>query len=291
MNICVCIKQIHQVYAQSGRDPEYHFLNPEDIICRINPYDEAALALALQIKTLDASVQVSILTMGPLLAEEALRNAFALGADKLYRIQINEDRKTEPEQDSWRKSELLARAAKMIHADLVLCGKVSMDNQNGLVGAFMARHLGWPFVSSILDLEMAFKEGRATVRRNAGKGTREVVQCAWPAVFSVDITGRMPDIATLERRKQARCQVIETIALDDAMPAKLVSERVFPPRPRVKVLAAPDNRMDAYNRIRQLLSGSTTAKKGKMVSGTAADQVDEMIGFLNKHGFLSSENK
>jgi len=50
MRIIVCVKQIRQTYARTGMDPEQYFLKPEDSVYRINPYDEAALELALQHK-------------------------------------------------------------------------------------------------------------------------------------------------------------------------------------------------------------------------------------------------
>ena len=50
MKIIVCIKQICQTYAQTGEDVEKHYLSAEDQILRINPYDEAALEIALKLK-------------------------------------------------------------------------------------------------------------------------------------------------------------------------------------------------------------------------------------------------
>ena len=117
MRIIVCVKQICLTYARTGTDPNRYFLAPEDKICRVNPYDEVALELALHIKEAQASGQVIILTLGPIVAEAELRRCLAMGVDDLYQIDI------EGRMDPWCKSRLLARAVKEMGADLILCGK------------------------------------------------------------------------------------------------------------------------------------------------------------------------
>ena len=140
MRIIVCIKQIRFTYARTGMDPEQYFLTDEDHIYRINPYDEAALELALQVKERQNDVEILLLTIGPITAETELRRCLALGADDIYRIE------TEDELDPWSKSALLTCAINDLGADLILCGKESMDRQNGQVGAFMAHRLDMPFL-------------------------------------------------------------------------------------------------------------------------------------------------
>ena len=120
-------------------DPEQHFIGPEDSIFRVNPYDEAALELALKIKDQKGDVEIILLTLGPIIAETELRCCLALGADELFQIE------TEEELDPWSKSKFLARASKDMNPDLILCGKESLDKQDGQVGAFMAHHLDIPF--------------------------------------------------------------------------------------------------------------------------------------------------
>ena len=88
MNIVVCIKQIEQVYAQSGMDPERHFLTPMDHVVRVNPYDEAALEAALRIKDRVPETKILLLTLGPMIAEKELRRCLALGAVVLYHIDL-----------------------------------------------------------------------------------------------------------------------------------------------------------------------------------------------------------
>ncbi|MFH1487991.1 MAG: electron transfer flavoprotein beta subunit/FixA family protein [Pseudomonadota bacterium] len=180
MRIVVCVKQIRHVYARTGMDPKRNFLAPEDQITRVNPYDEAAVALALRAREARGGGEVILLTLGALIAEKELRRCLAMGADHLYRIDAD------GWMDPWQKSGLLAGAIKALGAHLVLCGRESLDRQNGQVGAFLAHHLGMPFLSPITDLKVT-RQGAAEVLRNAGRGVRERIECPLPAVFSVDM--------------------------------------------------------------------------------------------------------
>ena len=286
MRIIVCIKQICHTYARTGMDPEKNFLAPEDKICRVNPYDEAAMELALRIKELQGVGEIIILTLGPMIADAEIRRCLALGADHLYQIDRDGFR------DPWHKSGLLARAARDLEADLVLCGKESLDNQNGQVGAFMAHHLGMPFVSAITDLTIAEDKRSAKARRRAGRGVREVIEAPLPAVFSVDLGSHEPSLPTYPDKKRARSFPIRKICYREEMaPPKIVFTRSFPARPRPKKISAPDYRLEAYDRIQQLLSGSRVEKKGVMLRGNPEQQVEEIISFLRGHGFFLNQKK
>ena len=88
MRIAVCVKQISHAYARTGIDPERDFLAPEDEVFRVNPYDELAVAVALRTKRLVGEGEISVLTLGPIIAEKELRRCMAMGVDHLYQIDI-----------------------------------------------------------------------------------------------------------------------------------------------------------------------------------------------------------
>ena len=282
MRIIVCIKQIRHTYARTGMDPEHYFLTPEDSIYRVNPYDEAALELALKAKARQSDVEVILLTLGPLIAEAELRRCLALGADDLYRIE------TDKELDPWSKSGLLARAVRDMDADLILCGKESLDKQNGQVGAFMAHHLGLPFLSAIVDLTIE-DEKRATVRRTADRGVREVIECRLPAVFSVEMGSHEPSLPTYQAMKRASSAEVKPLSYtDEDFTKKTVTTRIFSPRPRPKKTPAPDSEAEAFNRIEQLLMDSRIEKKGTILDNDPESQVNGILSFLEEHGFIKA---
>jgi electron transfer flavoprotein beta subunit len=281
MRIIVCIKQICLAYARTGMDPAQNFLAPEDKIYRVNPYDEMAMELALRIKELQRELELIILTLGPMIAEAELRRCLAMGADHIYQIDTN------GHMDPWCKSGFLARAAKDLGADLVLAGKESLDKQNGQVGAFMAHHLGMPFVSAITDLVILKDASSAKVRRSAGRGIHEVIECPLPAVFSVDMGPHEIRLPTHEDKIRAQLQPIrQLIYKDDMTVPNVISATIFPPRPRPKKVPTPDSSLEAYDRIQHLLVGSLVEKKGLMLTGDPESQAEGIILFLKEHGFL-----
>jgi electron transfer flavoprotein beta subunit len=282
MRIIICMKQIRYTYARTGRDPKRHFLAPEDDIYRINPYDEVALELALRVKETQDRGEAVILTQGPIIAEAELRRCLAMGAEKIYRI------KGTGEMDPWRKSALLARAANELGADLILCGKESLDTRNGQTGAFMARRLGMPFVSGILDLTVK-DNGSIEVRRAAGQGIRQMIECQYPAVFSVDLGPHVPRLPTYEDKKRAWSVKIQPLEYSEENVQNMtISAGLFSPRPRPKKVPPPDSRLEAFDRIDQLLMGSRIEKKGTILRGTPDSQVHGIMTFLEDHGFLKS---
>lgn len=281
MRIIVCVKQICYTYARTGKEPEQNYLAPEDSIYRVNPYDEVAIELALITKELLGGGEIIILTLGPIIAEAELRRCLAMGADHLYQIDMD------GKMDAWSKSVFLARAIKAMKADLILCGKESMDNQSGQIAAIIAYHLKMPFVSAITDLTISGDKRSAKARRSAGRGVREIIECPLPAVFSVDLGLKESRLPTYPDKKRAQVFPIQNLNYRrEIVPPKIISTRIFPPRPRPKMVPAPASRLEAYDRIQQLLSGSRVEKKGVMLRGNPEQQVEEIISFLQEHGFL-----
>ena len=294
MNIIVFAKQIRHTYARTGDSPESYFINPEDGVYRVNPHDEAALELALRLKDKDDSIHIKLVTMGPMIAAEEIKRCLATGADDLHQIQFHSQSssKNDPldQPDPWVKSDLMARAVKELRGDLVLCGKESLDRASGQVGALLAQRLSRPFVSAITDLSLDDTADAIRVQRSAGRGVREVIACQRPAVFSVDLGPelRLPEVP---RRQWAEAYEIRSLDYGtDVDGPRIVCNRRFQPRPRPKMIAAPDSRQHAYYRIMQLLTGSTVEKKGEILTGSPEAQVDGIIAFLETNGFLESDS-
>jgi electron transfer flavoprotein beta subunit len=294
MKIIVFAKQIRHTYARTGKSPESHFISPEDGIYRVNPHDEAALELALRLKDEKDNITVTLLTLGPMIAEPEMRRCLAIGADDLYQINVPgqppSDSEPLDQPDPWVKSDLMARAVKELKGDLVLCGKESLDKGSGQLGALMAHRLNLPFVSAITDLSMDETGGMLQVQRSAGRGVREIIECRLPAVFSVDLGPelRLPEFARRQWANSYAPRQLDYGADVDA--PKIVCNRRFQPRPRPKLVAAPDSRQHAYERIMQLLTGSKVEKKGEILTGNPESQVEGIIAFLRANGCLESDS-
>lgn len=299
MHIIVCAKQIRHTYARTGRSPESHYIDPEDSIYRIDPHDEAALELALRLKDKNDTTTVTLVTIGPLIAPEGLKRCLAAGADDL--VQIITDGQTPPDghtpgsdpldqPDPWVKSTLLARIATELDGEVVLCGKESLDKGNGQVGALLAKQLDRPFVSAITDLIDGATDGLLHVQRSAGRGVREIIQCPAPAVFSValGIDLRFPKFSQRQWAESYKPRQLN-YGLDAGGSKTLCTHR-FQPRPRPKIVVPPpDSRLPAYERVMQLLTGSTVEKKGELLTGTPESQVEGIMAFLKTNGFIKAK--
>ncbi len=286
MRIIVCIKQIHHVFGRTGRDDTTNFITDNDGVSCINPYDIAALELALGVKDHHGDAEVILLTLGEIIAESDLRRCFAMGADILCQIDASDV------MDGWTKSLLLADGIKNLKADLVFCGEKSMDSGSGQIGPFMAAHQGVPFVSRVTDITVSEPGLQIRAERNCGGGKREVVECDMPAIFSATLGPRVARYPSLDNKRRASQETIRVLSssLQTTTP-KVISTRVFPARPRPKHVVPPDSNFPADQRIEQLLRGSSIEKKGEMVKGTPLQQAERMLSFLQEKDFLKSEEQ
>lgn len=293
MNIIVCVKQICHTYARTGKNPHTKYINPEDSIFRINPYDEAATELALRVKEIAGNIRVSLLTLGEMISEVQLRRCLATGPEYLYQMDFMEHKDTDPfsQPDPWVKADLIAQTAKSLGADLVLCGKKSLDRASGQVGALVAQQLQWPFVSAITDLSFDKETGMVSVLRSAGRGVREMIESPLPAVFSVDLGAELR-LPTIEKRKLADAyDILTPDIIAETIPAKSICQDIFQPKPRPRLIQTPDSALNAFDRILQLLAGSRVQKKGEMLTGSTESQVEGIISFLKKNEFIESKIK
>jgi electron transfer flavoprotein beta subunit len=283
MKIIVCMKQISHTYAQTGMDVESLYLSPEDHILRINPYDEAALEIALKQKDKNSDVEIVLLTLGPIIIEDELRRCLALGADHLYQIEHNAP------LGSQEKAKIIARVIKELNPDLVLCGKESMDQQNGQVATFLSNYLNQPFVSAIEELEIAYENNTVTVQRSCGRGVREIIKSSLPAVFSVDMGAfefRLPKLMEQDRADNQPVHQLAAVVLDDPVKTGIVTSSVSSPSPRTKKTTVPDSDLKSFERIKLLLTGSRVEKKAQILDGSPVSQVEGIINFLKEHDFI-----
>jgi electron transfer flavoprotein beta subunit len=286
MRIVVCVKQIAHTYARTGMDPDQYYLSPEDQVFRINPCDELAMGMALHAKKLTGKGKIFLLTLGPIVAGEALLRCMALGADHLCQVEM------EDKIDPWQKSVFLSQTIRNLKADLVFCGKESLDTRNGQMGAFLAHHLTLPFVSCVRSIKQLKKSGPSQVERNAGRGTREIVECPLPAVFSVDPgAGFSPMPTWKEKRRAGSLPVRKYLYNKDSVVPKVVAVKTFAPRPRPKPVTPPNSRVQAFERVQQLLTGSLVEKKGEMLAGNLHSQVEGIVDFLKNNRFLPSNKE
>ncbi|MGP8050377.1 MAG: electron transfer flavoprotein subunit beta/FixA family protein [Desulfobaccales bacterium] len=208
LKIVVCIKQVPDT-QEVRLDPVTHTLKREGIKAVINPFDLYALEEGLRARDSQGG-RVTVLTMGPPQAEEALRQALGYGADAAVLLS---DRAFAG-ADTWATALTLARAiAKMGGADLIFTGKQAIDGDTAQVGPMLAAILEIPYASWARKL--SFLEGGALrVERLLDHGY-DAVQVKLPALVTVVKEINEPRLPSFKAKLKARHEAIPTWGLAD----------------------------------------------------------------------------
>ncbi|MDO4719661.1 MAG: electron transfer flavoprotein subunit beta/FixA family protein [Peptostreptococcaceae bacterium] len=166
MKIVVCIKQVPDT-TEVKLDPKTGTLIREGVPSIINPDDKSGLEAALQVKDQNGA-EVIVLTMGPPQADEALREALAMGADRAILLT---DRAFAG-ADTWATSSAIAGALRKIDFDVVIAGRQAIDGDTAQVGPQIAEHLHLPSVTYVDDLELG--DGSIIVKRAFEDGHHKI---------------------------------------------------------------------------------------------------------------------
>lgn len=233
MDIVVCIKQVPET-TEVRIDPQTKTLVREGVPGIVNPFDMYAIEEGLRLKERYGG-KVNVLTMGPPQAEEALREALAMGADEAVLLSD----KALAGSDTLATSYALSMAVRKLGFDLVICGKQAVDGDTAQVGPEMAEHLGVPFVAWVRRVEEV-ADGRIRVQRLMDDGY-DVLEMPLPALITVvkEINEpRLPSLRGKMRAKKAQIPIwtVEDVGADpsrvglEGSPTQVV--RVFSPERR-----------------------------------------------------------
>jgi electron transfer flavoprotein beta subunit len=247
----------------------------------ISPADQAALELALRQAAVTTDT-VTVITVGPVAAERALRDALACGAAEAVRIDAPS------ELDGAQVAALLA--AQLAGASSVWCGDYSPDRGTGSVPAFLAAYLAGRQALGVVEV-VAFGEQLQVVRRLDG-GRREVLRLrtasaggdgpTGPAVVSVEGASARLRRAGLAAYMQARDAAVRVV------PTERFAERqppvVAPYRPRARALAAPEGTV--VDRLRQLTEADAAPGRGETVHLDPASAAARIVTALRDWGYL-----
>lgn len=147
MKIIVCIKQVPDT-AEVRLDPKTNTLIRDGVPSIINHDDKAGLEAALQLRE-KVGGSVSVVCMGPPQAEDALREALAMGADDAYLLSAREFGGS----DTYATATVISAALKKIGFDLVITGRQAIDGDTAQVGPQIAEQLKVPQVSYAEGIE------------------------------------------------------------------------------------------------------------------------------------------
>lgn len=237
MHAIVCIKQVPDT-TDVKVNPETGTLIREGVPSIVNPFDTYAIEEALRLREKFGG-KVTVISMGPPQAKEALKEAIAMGADEAILLS---DRAFAG-SDTWATAYTLANAIRKIgDFDIILCGKQAIDGDTGQVGPGIARQLDIEQLTYVFKIqEIDFQAKRIRVERLLEEG-REVVETRLPALLTVvkDINQpRYPTIMGIRRATRTEIPVWTAADFPDANPdlfglkgSPTQVVRVFNPPPR-----------------------------------------------------------
>src|SRR5438876_262168 len=159
MKIAICIKQVPDLEALEF-DPETKTVKREGVLNLVNTFEKHALSAAKQLVEEAGEGEITVITMGPPQAKDALLELLASGADRA--VHLND--RAFAGSDTLATSRALAAALKRGQYDLIFCGKYSLDAETGQVGPEIAELLDIPQVTNARRVELA-GEGLLSVTR------------------------------------------------------------------------------------------------------------------------------
>jgi electron transfer flavoprotein beta subunit len=206
VNIVVCVKQTPLATAEKTVMDDGR-LDREDTDNAINGYDEVAVEEALRVQEKHGG-EVTVLTMGPKDASEAVRKALAMGADKA--VMVTDD--ALEGSDVWVTAHVLAAAIRRLNPDLVLMGMQSDDAATGVAHHGVAEYAGLPALTHTAQLTV---EGDTVTTRRRREDGYATLQAKLPALVGVIDVINQPRYPSLKGIMASKKKPMETLSVED----------------------------------------------------------------------------
>ena len=242
MKILVPVKRVVDYNVKIRVKPDGSGVELANVKMSMNPFDEIAVEEALRLKEAGKASEVVAVSIGPAKAEETLRTALAMGADRA--ILIATDETVEP----LAVAKLLKKVADEEAPEIVILGKQAIDDDSNQTGQMLAALLGWSQATFASKLEMG--EGEAKVTREIDGGL-QTISVKLPAIVTTDLRLNEPRYASLPNIMKAKKK-----PLDKKTPA--------------------DYGVDCARRLEVLKTEEPASRKAGIKVATAAELVDKL---------------
>ena len=195
MKILVSVKQVVDYNVRIRVKADGSGVETANVKMSVNPFDEIAVEEAVRLKEKGVATEVVVVSIGPEAAQESLRSALAMGADRA--VHVVTDGNVEP----LMAAKLLKAVVMNEQPQLIITGKQAIDDDANQTGQMLAALLGWGQGTFASKLELA--DGFATVTREVDGGLATVM-LKLPAVVTTDLRLNEPRYATLPNIMKAR---------------------------------------------------------------------------------------
>jgi electron transfer flavoprotein beta subunit len=200
MKVLVAVKRVIDFNVKPRVKMDGSGVDLANVKMSMNPFDEIAVEEAIRLKEKGVVTEIVAVSIGPAKAQETLRTALAMGADRAILVQTDE------EVEPLAVAKLFAKIAEEEQPQLVILGKQAIDDDNNATGQMLAALLGWPQGTFASKVEVA--DG-VTVTREVDGGL-ETVKLKLPAVVTTDLRLNEPRYASLPNIMKAKSKPLAT---------------------------------------------------------------------------------
>jgi len=176
----------------------------------MNPFDEIAVEAAIRLKEAGQAEEIVVVSSGVEKAQETLRTALAMGADRAILVKATEDVHTDIEPLAVAK--ILKGVVDEEQPGLVICGKQAIDNDLNATGQMLAALLGWS--QATFASELAVEGDSAVVTREVDGGL-QTIKVKMPSIVTVDLRLNEPRYASLPNIMKAKKKPLDQKTADD----------------------------------------------------------------------------
>ncbi|WP_110664954.1 electron transfer flavoprotein subunit beta/FixA family protein [Salinicola halophilus] len=226
MKVLVAVKRVIDYNVKIRVKPDHSDVDLTNVKMAMNPFCEIAVEEAVRLKEKGVATEVVAVTVGPKAAQEQLRTALALGADRAIHVE------TEEVVESLAVAKLLEGVVNEEKPDLVILGKQAIDTDNNQTGQMLAALTGMG--QGTFASEIVVEDGEIRVTREIDGG-HQTVALKLPAVVTTDLRLNEPRYAKLPDIMKAKKKPLESRtpeALGVAVPAGLKRLKVETPAER-----------------------------------------------------------
>jgi len=205
MKLLVAVKRVIDYNVKPRVKADGTGVDLANVKMSMNPFDEIAVEEATRLKEKGVATEVVAVSIGPMKAQETLRTALAMGADRAILIQTDE------EVEPLGVAKILAKIAGEEQPGMIILGKQAIDDDSNQTGQMLAALLGWPqgtFASKV-EVEGSVHGGSVTVAREVDGGA-ETVKLKLPAVVTTDLRLNEPRYASLPNIMKAKSKPLVT---------------------------------------------------------------------------------
>ncbi len=201
MKILVPVKRVIDYNVKPRVKADGSGVDLANVKMSMNPFDEIAVEEAIRLKEKGVATEIVAVSVGPQKAQETLRTALAMGADRAILVQ------TDDEVEPLAVAKILKAVADEEQPALVIAGKQAIDDDSNQVGQMLAALLGRPQGTFASEVTV---EGDSVVVKREVDGGLETVKLALPAIVTTDLRLNEPRYASLPNIMKAKSKPLAT---------------------------------------------------------------------------------